>query len=324
MTESHAAPPAPNEPSIAAAAPRRFRRALPVLVALVPPVASAVASLWLVLANQSGSVRFTVPLPTILITGGLLVGAAIWVAWATRRAALARAARSHLAGVQAEREAHRRFLARLDHELKNPVTAIRAALEMAPNPSAELDVAAAQAARLATLIGELRSLSSLETAEIERTPVDLAAVVNDEVAAFREDLQARGVPRDVSVQLPSAPWPLPMVAGDADLLAVAVRNLLVNAAKYSDPGARIEVRGTDDGGFVLLEVADTGWGIAPEELPRVWDELWRGGAARRVDGSGLGLSLVRVVVDRHGGDVGIRSRGGSGTSVRLRIPAIRG
>ena len=82
--------------------------------------------------------------------------------------------------------------------------------------------------------------------------------------------------------------------GDADLLAVAVRNLLVNAAKYSDQGARIEVRGAEDAGIVVIEVADTGWGITAEDLPQVWDELWRSSDARKVEGSGLGLSLVRV------------------------------
>ena len=153
-------------------------------------------------------------------------------------------------------------------------------------------------------------------------PVDLAAVVRDEVDAFGADLVARGLERTINVQLPTAPWPLPTVLGDADLLAVAVRNLLVNAAKYSNQGARIEVRGAEDAGIVVIEVADTGWGITAENLPQVWDELWRSSDARKVEGSGLGLSLVRVVAEQHGGGVSIRSIAGSGTSVRLQLPAI--
>lgn len=168
----------------------------------------------------------------------------------------------------------------------------------------------------------LRSLAALEASEIERVPVDLAAVVRDEVDAFGADLVARGLERTINVQLPTAPWPLPTVLGDADLLAVAVRNLLVNAAKYSDQGARIEVRGAEDAGIVVIEVADTGWGITAEDLPQVWDELWRSSDARKVEGSGLGLSLVRVVAEQHGGGVSIRSIAGSGTSVRLQLPAI--
>jgi two-component system OmpR family sensor kinase len=97
--------------------------------------------------------------------------------------------------------------------------------------------------------------------------------------------------------------------------------VVLNAAKYSDPGARIEVRGTESEGSVVIEVADTGWGIADEDLPHVWDDLFRARAARGIEGSGLGLSLVRVVIERHGGQVSLRSRAGAGTSVRLEIPA---
>lgn len=298
----------------------RVRRVLHRIGIGAPAVLGIVAAVAVAAARVNGSFRLTTPLATVLIVLGLLVSAGLWIGLAAGRALREREVRGFAEGARLEREAHRRFVARLDHELKNPVTAIRAALETDADPSPSLRVAAGQADRLATLIGELRSLSSLETAQIERAPVDLAAVVRDEAAAFTEDLAARGLHRELSVQLPSAPWPLPTVAGDADLLAVAVRNLLVNAAKYSDEGAGIEVRGSEDNGFVVLEVADTGWGIAAEELPSVWDELWRSGRARRVEGSGLGLSLVRVVAERHGGDAAIRSRDGSGTSVRIRIP----
>ena len=73
-------------------------------------------------------------------------------------------------------------------------------------------------------------------------------------------------------------------------------------------------------GHVVLEVADTGQGIAAEDLPQVWDELYRSPAARTVPGSGLGLPLVRAVVERHGGRVGVESRLGSGTVVRVSLP----
>lgn len=295
-------------------------RLLPLIAVLAPTALGIAAGIAVAIARVNGAFHVTVPLATVLIVLGLLASAGLWIGLTIRRSLRDREARGFAEAARLEREAHRRFVARLDHELKNPVTAIRAALETDAEQSPSLRVAAGQAGRLAMLIGELRSLSALETSEIERVPVDLAAVVRDETAAFTEDLAARGIARAVSTQLPSAPWPLPTVAGDADLLAVAVRNLLVNAAKYSDEGARIEVRGLEDAGFVVVEVADTGWGVATDELPQVWDELWRGGQARRVEGSGLGLSLVRVVADRHGGDVAIRSREAAGTSVRIRIP----
>jgi two-component system OmpR family sensor kinase len=95
----------------------------------------------------------------------------------------------------------------------------------------------------------------------------------------------------------------------------------VNAAKYSAEGARIEVRGSEHDGVVVLDVADTGSGIPADEVPHVWDELWRGKSARAVEGTGLGLSLVRIVAERHGGTVSLRSEPGRGTSVQLRLPA---
>lgn len=290
------------------------------LTIAAPALAGAAAAIIVAVAGANGTFHFSVPLTTVLAVAGIIMSAVFGALLAVRYALRAREARGVEAGTRAEREAHRRFVARLDHELKNPVTAIRAALETDLDPSPSLRVAAGQAGRLAVLIGELRSLSALETSAIERMQVDLSAVVRDEAGAFAEDLEARGLTRVIDVQLPEAPWPLPTVAGDADLLAVAVRNLLVNAAKYSDEGSRIEVRGSEGAGYVVIEIADTGWGIADAELPHVWDELWRGGTARRVEGSGLGLSLVRIVAERHGGDVAIRSREGAGTSVRLRVP----
>ena len=309
---------------------RRFRRRLRLGLILAAPTALGIfGAIWVAASHLNGSFRITIPLATILVVLGILGSLAVWAGVSARAAVAEAEARGAETGAAVERAAHRRFVARLDHELKNPVTAIRAALETeagvgggaGAGVSPGLEVAAGQAERLAILIGELRSLSALETSTLERSPVDVSAVVSDEVAAFTADLAARGMQRDVRVQLPSAPWPLPQVQGDADLIAVAIRNLLLNAAKYSDEGDRIEARGAEDSGAVVIEVADTGWGIAPSELPQVWDELWRGGRARRVEGSGLGLSLVRVVAELHGGDVAIRSREGAGTSVRIRIPA---
>jgi two-component system OmpR family sensor kinase len=110
------------------------------------------------------------------------------------------------------------------------------------------------------------------------------------------------------------------VPGDADLLSLAVANLLDNALKYTPPGGRVEVRARESGGSVVVEVADTGQGIAADELLQVWEEMYRSPAARSVPGSGLGLPLVRAVVERHGGRVQADSRVGHGTVFRLVLP----
>ena len=127
--------------------------------------------------------------------------------------------------------------------------------------------------------------------------------------------------RELTLTVPRAPWPLPEVNGDPDLLFLAVHNLLTNAVKFTSPGDRIEVRAQEDGAAVAIEVADTGPGIPEDEIALVWEELYRGQGARGIPGSGLGLALVRAVAERHGGTVSLRSREGQGTVFTLRLPA---
>ena len=124
----------------------------------------------------------------------------------------------------------------------------------------------------------------------------------------------------MSLTLPQAPWPLPQVPGDWDLLFLAIHNLLDNALKFTRSDDTVEVRAFEDGNLVAIEVADTGPGIPAEDVPRVWEELYRAETARGVPGSGLGLALVRAIVERHHGEAAIRSRVGQGTVVTLRLP----
>jgi two-component system OmpR family sensor kinase len=221
--------------------------------------------------------------------------------------------------------ARRQFLQRLDHELKNPLTAIRAALANfgdAPTPSARREALAsveAQTLRLSRLTGDLRKLAELETRQIEKGPVDLTRLLSEVVDLAQERSGAHQ--RRLTLSLPQAPWPLPLIAGDADLLFLAFYNLLENALKYTGETDTIEIRAREDGAAVVVAVADTGPGIDADDLPRVWDELYRGEGARCVPGSGLGLALVRAVVERHGGVVGVESRPGHGTLFNLRLPS---
>jgi two-component system OmpR family sensor kinase len=227
----------------------------------------------------------------------------------------------------------RRFLLRLDHELKNPLTAIRAGLAnieqadavAAAGASAGTAVASvsAQADRITRLLGDLRKLADLETLEIEAEQVDLPSLLHEVQEAIGV-IPAAGK-RVIRVSVPQAPWPLPLIEGDRDLLFIALQNLVANAVKFSAPDDTIEVRASEDGNWLLLEVADTGAGIPEDEIGEVWQELARGRAARSLPGTGIGLALVRVVVLRHGGQVAIRSRDGQGTvvSIRLPVPALR-
>ena len=218
----------------------------------------------------------------------------------------------------------RRFLRRLDHELKNPLTAIRAGLvNLADSSDGEARKAAllsveSQTLRLSRLSADLRKLAELEVRLVEHSAVDTSAFLRDAFNMAQE--QPAAAERTLSLSIPSAPWPLPNIQGDSDLLFLAVHNLLENALKFSKQGDTIELRAFEDGPEIVIEVADTGPGIPKEEQPHVWEDLYRGESAQSVPGSGLGLALVRAIVERHNGRVSLRSRLGQGTVFALHLP----
>ncbi|MCU1667529.1 MAG: sensor histidine kinase [Blastococcus sp.] len=219
----------------------------------------------------------------------------------------------------------RLLLSRLDHELKNPLTAMRAALAnvsataTGSDQDAGLRSIEAQVLRLSRLTADLRKIADVESSEVDRRPVDVTALLEEAMEIVRE--QPAAAERALSLDLPRAPWPLPQLRGDWELLSLALLNLVDNALKYTAPGDRIEVRARETAGSVVVEVADTGPGIPPEDLPHIWEELYRSTRARGVAGSGLGLALVRAVVEQHGGTVAAESRVGRGTVVRVQLPS---
>jgi len=304
----------------------RALRALPLLLA--PALCGALAGVGLQVADP-GVRLYAATSPGLLAGIAGLLGAAVMAGvlgarrYADRTAAAARAAALDGAAVSAARD-RLRFLARLDHELKNPLTAIRAGLaniEQAPGGDeggTALASVSAQADRITRLVSDLRKLADLETQAIEAVPVDLPGLLR-EVAGAVGDLPGASQ-RSIRVTVPQAPWPLPLIEGDRDLLFVAVQNLAGNAVKFSAPGDTVEIRASEDGQALLIEVADTGIGIPGDEIGQVWEELARGRAARSLPGTGIGLALVRTIIVRHGGRVAIRSREGQGTVVSLWLP----
>ena len=225
---------------------------------------------------------------------------------------------------QASKE-RRRFLYRLDHELKNPLTAIQAGLTNLSEEAlgeylcSEVSAVRAQVLRINRLVADLRKLAALETTSLEKTVVNTAELLTEVVSVFENEASLGD--RNLALILPNAPRPLPSVEGDPDLLLLAIHNLLDNAVKFTAPGDTIEVRASENGNEVVIEVADTGPGIPEEELDLVWEELYRSKQARGVPGSGLGLPLVRAIIEKHGGMVGLRSIHGQGTVFSIRLPA---
>lgn len=252
------------------------------------------------------------------VSAFLLVGRISWLA-AERRS------RHRISQMRADTaEDRRQFLRRLDHELKNPLMAIRAGLANFANaPTAETRQAAlatveAQTIRLSRLTADLRKIAELEERPLDRSPVDLEALLREVIDLVGDKPGAKQ--RQIRLIVPQAPWPLPVVSGDWDLIFLALYNLLDNAVKFCQPGATIEVRGREAGRFVVVEVADTGPGIEASELPHVWEELYRGQHGRTVPGSGLGLAMVRAVVERHGGAISLDSKIDKGTVVTVQLP----
>ena len=299
---------------------------------LAPVAAGAVLSAVLQAAEPAARLYATVS-PSLLAAVAGLLGTAVLggVGLMRQRAATAETAASAAAMRQAAAEATQdrlRFLMRLDHELKNPLTAIRAGLAnidqarslpaAAGGTAAAVASVSAQADRITRLLSDLRKLADLETQEIETAPVDPPSLLHEVIAAARH-IPGAGQ-RVIRMTVPRAPWPLPLIEGDRDLLFIAISNLVANAVKFSAPGDVVEVRASEDDDGLLLEVADTGAGIPADEIGQVWQELARGRAARSLPGTGIGLALVRVIATRHGGQVAIRSRVGQGTLVSIRLP----
>jgi signal transduction histidine kinase/CheY-like chemotaxis protein len=219
-----------------------------------------------------------------------------------------------------------RFLAVLSHELRNPLAPLRTGLallrmrEQGDAATAEThDMMERQIAQLSRLIDDLLDVSRIDRGKLElRTQrLMINTVLQTAVDTAKPNVDAQGHQLDVRYPL----QPL-YVEGDLVRLAQVVSNLLNNAAKFTPPKGRIELSARAENGRVLVRVADNGIGIAPERLPEVFDmfvQLEPGSMAAA--GLGLGLTLARSIVRRHGGDIEARSPGrGKGSEFIIRLP----
>jgi two-component system sensor histidine kinase KdpD len=224
-----------------------------------------------------------------------------------------------------DQEARREHLvATLSHELRTPLTSLRMAVELLqrragslPGDSRELvDTAHEDVVRLQEVSQQFLDLARERAMAIavERRPLDLRAVVDRAVRLFA--LQAR----DKGIALEAVPGELPSVVGDETKLTWALSNLLANAVRYTPRGGRvrIEARATEEG--VLLAVEDTGPGIPPAQQERIFERFTQSGDAGEVGSAGLGLAIVRDIVQAHGGRIRVDSAPGHGTRFTLELP----
>ncbi len=233
-----------------------------------------------------------------------------------------------LAVEQALRDADRRkneFLATLAHELRNPLAAIRSAVDVvraavpvAGQASGALQILDRQVAHMVRQVDDLLDVSRISRGRIElrREPTDLVRVVQQAIEAFEVGSRAHAL----EVLVPGHPL---YVNGDATRLGQVVGNLLSNALKFGGSAGRIQVTVLADQGHAVLRVRDEGIGIAPDHLDRIFDMFTQLDTPPEVGRSGLGvgLSLVRTLVEQHGGTVRASSAGpGRGAEFTVRLP----
>jgi two-component system sensor histidine kinase BaeS len=224
--------------------------------------------------------------------------------------------------LQQEESLRKESVADLAHELRTPVQGILARVEAAQDgvlddERANLSAMHDEALRLARLLDDLSALAEAERPGLllDAEPVDLAAIAGTQTAAFASAFADEGI--TLSSDLEPA-----IVDGDPGRLEQIVVNLLSNALRYTDAGDSVRVSVRRDGADALVEVADTGIGIAPEDLPRVFTRFWRGEKSRSRDtgGAGIGLAIVKELVQAHGGAVSVESTPSEGSVFRVTLP----
>ncbi|HEY7004037.1 MAG TPA: PAS domain S-box protein [Gaiellaceae bacterium] len=219
------------------------------------------------------------------------------------------------------------FVALVSHELRTPLTSIRGYLELVLDEEAGpvtddqrqfLAVVERNANRLLDLVGDLLFLAQIEAGKLslDVRSVDLAAVAAESVET------ARPLAEDKGITLTLATSPVPLLSGDRARLAQLLDNLISNAVKFTPAGGRVDVRASAARGSAVLEIRDTGIGIAAEEQEHVFERFFRTSRAteQAIQGTGLGLAISKAIVHAHGGSITLASSDGEGATFKVTIP----
>lgn len=209
------------------------------------------------------------------------------------------------------------------HDLRTPMTRLRGIAEPAlasHDPAvlrAALEDTLEESDRVVAMLSTLMDISEAETGTmaLRREPTDLNELMRQTTEMYEDVADERGVRLEADIQ-----GELTAMV-DRNRMRQVLANLLDNAVKYTSGGGRVAISGRQEGRDAILEVRDTGIGIPEDELPHIWDRLYRGDKSRSSRGLGLGLSLVKAIVEAHGGQVGVESTLGGGSRFTLRLPA---
>ena len=243
---------------------------------------------------------------------------------------LARAFNEMSARVQAGQQSQKDFVANVSHELKTPLTSIRgfsqAILDGTADTPESLNQAAsiihAESIRMYRLVVDLLDLARLDagTANLERQPIDLAGILRDVVEKLAPQAEGAEVGLNLVVET------LPTCVGDGDRLAQVFTNLVDNALKHTPPAGEVRVHARcEEGGDVRVRVSDTGEGIPPQAIPRIFERFYQVDKSRK-DGeepsTGLGLAIARQIVHAHKGKIMVESVLGKGSVFVVHLPAV--
>lgn len=224
-------------------------------------------------------------------------------------------------------ELYRQLTDTIAHELRTPLTAIMGHVDILNSCRMDeealwrrsLGFLSGEAERLTRLVEDLLSLSRLDRIPLRLQPVNVRAAAEEALSVLFETAERN----QVSLVL-QAPSELPRAQADPDRLRQVFLNLIENGIKYA-PGSTVTVRvASEADGVVRVEVGDTGPGIPPDDLPHIFEPLYRGkGAAPSARGTGLGLTIVRVILDQHNAPINVHSLPDQGTRFTFSLPAVR-
>jgi len=239
-------------------------------------------------------------------------------------AALARSFNSMADAMVRTEELRRNLVSDVAHELRTPLTSIRCQLEAMqdgltePAPEA-INSIHDEAMQLSRLVEDLQELAQADAAQFSLNLQDVS--LQDQAEQASRSLKAVAGDREVAIDI-SMPDDLPLVRADAGRLKQILSNLLQNAIMHTPAGGKSTLSATVDGSWIEVRVDDNGSGIAPEQLPHIFERFFRTdeSRSRATGGSGLGLAIVKQLVELHGGKVWAESELGQGTTIRLTLP----